>query len=257
MPTGHAGISQRSLATLAFLGSAGVASWGGTSIVVLHTPAKAVIAADSKTTIRGARGPIGAIETCKIHTVDDAVFVTAGTVGGSGLDVEQIATESMKGGGSLLERVGRFEGHIKQPLLGHLRALHAEDPARLVRDFSEGVVLDIAFVRMEGGRPSVYVRGYRLGPVANGSPTLTVQRSDCPGADCKGPLNALILGDQDAARATAVSLLGNRDVPDDLVVPAVKIVEAQAAATPVTVGGAVTVIQVDHAGLHWIHKGHC
>ena len=158
-----------------------------TAQVAIRTPDEIVIGADSE--VDDAAGlPVG--KTCKIRRLGLSIFIT--TMGMSedqptrfnAFDIAE--KSSSRTTGSILAKVDAIEAAIDVSLKNALTRFKRDTPRDFQANAIERTPLSIIVAGLEKNVLVIYGRTFRVGSyAADGTVTLTVDRVECPGRECK------------------------------------------------------------------------
>ncbi len=213
---------------------------GGTSIVILITPDKIVVGADSKAVSSQVD------KMCKIFKTGSIYWALSGIIGTpeTGYSVASIIKKSYIPGQSVEKLFPVFKRNVIEPLRQDLIYLQRERP----RDFA-GIryhPLEIAFWQFEGGKP-VIARVFYTTEIVNRRITLKSEEdtvSDCRLTDCT-PGIAVLLG---AREAITNYVKSHRDWALNLNASAYKFVTMAIGEQPTTVGPPINILTIRQDG---------
>jgi hypothetical protein len=224
-------------------------SASATAVAILETPKEIVVAADSRSVDEAGKPKP---DECKIREVDGAFFVVNGlsrdTASQPQLNVISLATDALTGGGSLGERVARFDGLILTPLQAAVdRIMKSDSEGKTF--LLNGSALGINFFAFEDGAPILYNRRYTISRISG---KIQSEEHQCPGADCSRGRQQLLIrppaGPQDF-EARHPNLLD-----ENLVQAARLFVQEQVDAKLPDVGLPIDIVQLTVHGTNWIDR---
>lgn len=233
-----------------------------TTIVLIRTPDRLIVGADSLMVnwqnVTGSR----ATYACKLHKEQSIFFAISGmgiAYSGTKFSAEQLIRDAISSSHSIKQAATQFVHDSTVPYALVAKAMRTEDPDgwRLIRQYhGEGITLAAIFFGLEQGVPTYVIVGFR---VSTGSRTkVSADIASCPGRACEDSVNgesAFVLGESGAAYhriggGDQVSFSKFRKTNGDLY--AVKqLIALEAAAVPREVGGPVHVVTLDAGGAHW------
>lgn len=234
----------------------------GTTVVLIRTPDRLVVGADSLfvkwQNITGPR----ATYACKLHKEQSIFFAISGmgiVYSATSFSAEQLVRDAISSSDSMREAAARFMHASIEPYARVAKAMRTEDPEgwHLVRQYhGTGITLLVIFFGLEHGVPTYAIVGFR---VSTGSrPRVSADIASCPGRACEGSVNgesSLVLGESDAAYRRiggAAQVLFSRFHNANGDLRTVKqLIALEASAVPHAVGGPVHIVTVDAAGEHW------
>lgn len=233
-----------------------------TTIVLIRTPDRLVVGADSL--MVKWQEVAGSQETyaCKLHKEQSIFFAISGmgvVYSKSNFSAEQLIRDAISSSHSIKEAATRFMHASTGPYALVAKAMKTEDPDgwQLITQYhGQGITLAAIFFGVEEGVPTYSIVGFR---VSTGSRTkVSVDIASCPGRACEESVNgesAFVLGESDAAYhriggGDQNSFSRFRNANGDL--HTVKqLIAVEASAVPRAVGGPVHIVTLDAAGEHW------
>ena len=141
-----------------------------TSIIAVKDEHRIVIGADSKVTLVG--GPPDNIISSKIVQVGSTFFALSGLAyePSTRFNAYSIAAKSCQEGGSILEKVERFESFVSARLvrtMEHVKEIKTEE---YERSYGEECCLTIIFFGIENDAPVIYMSNFEKTDDNDGSP---------------------------------------------------------------------------------------
>jgi hypothetical protein len=231
-----------------------VAMLGGsaraTTILAIRTPTGVTLGADSKLFT-----PDHSVNflACKIGVANGVVFAQSGIL--EILDrnyrAAEFASTALWGLGNIADRVASFEQAITPRLTAIVEEIRTSLPDLFHRLYENGPALESIFAGVEKGVRVFHQRAFVA--KAEMPLSLEIRRSSCPGDSCRG---FAVLGHGDALMA---EWLRRPKLMQEVGVEATirHLIETQASAVPVDVGGPISIVEVTGSGIHWLSKGKC
>jgi hypothetical protein len=233
----------------AFFGLLCVSFSHATSIVVIRTPDHIIVASDSL-----FRTGSGQEMGCKIKHEGVVYFATAGIVENdhTGFNVNNIAQLAIQQGFYDVKSSARlFSSMVITPFAGALEELRRKHPDFYARHVEHRPQpLQVVFMRRSAAPAFVVIYLTVESPI--GVPVKVRSHSvECPGDGCPNGYGARLLGDTDAAqRASEVNAFWGAGEVEGVR----KLVEAEIAAAPDSVGPPIDILRLDINGPHWINQ---
>jgi len=228
-----------------------------TAIVVVKIPTGVFIGADSKEVLRGT-GADQTSSACKIRQVGDIFVASSGTYRTYfasepvQFDAFTIARDSLKGPGTIEERVAAFEKQVQPALSAAMQDMHDRLPADYSKYIEGKAALEVAFVGIEKGSSVVLVRQFMASASTSGKVSIATHPDDCPG-DCPGGNLAAFLGlnEEMAAYADAhAHEIWKADIPQAIE----QLIRLEIVKYPKFVGEPIDVLRVDNNGATWVQR---
>ncbi len=220
-----------------------------TSIVVIRTPDHIIVASDSL-----FRTGSGQEMGCKIKHEGVVYFASAGIVenNNTGFKVNNIAQLAIQQGFYDVKSSARvFSSMVITPFIGALEELRRKHPDFYARQVEHRPQpLQVVFMRRSTAPAFVVIYLTVESPI--GVPVKVKSHSlECPGDGCPNGYGARLLGDTDAAqRASKAAGFWNAGEVEG----ARKLVEAEIADAPGSVGPPIDILRLDINGPHWIFQ---
>ncbi len=220
-----------------------------TSIVILRSPDRIYIGADSRREYRDATGFYSG-SVCKIVPSGHLFFVASGLTYANNEQVADIGAAAGRAGNSVLSAIEIFRSRMQEFLP---RALAAEGQIR--QSFSESrnaLVLESAFIGIQDHLATVSVEWYRRsGTAAN--PQVTTDRRTYSSA-APGRYDFIFLGKRNAIDR----YLGGRTPlvrgEDGAVALITRLIEVEAAESAETTALPIDILELDGFGSHWLQR---
>ncbi|MBV9297102.1 MAG: hypothetical protein JO145_16135 [Acidobacteriaceae bacterium] len=226
-----------------------VSALHATSIVILRSPTRVYIGADSRREYRNASGFYPG-SVCKIVPAGNLFFVASGLTYANDENVADIGVEAGRGGASVLSAIEIFRSRMQEFLP---RALTAEGELRQSLNASRnGLVLESGFVGIQDGLATVSVEWYRRNGTAV-TPRVTTDRRTYSSAT-PGRYDFIFLG----KRRAIDQYLGGR-MPlvrgdSDAVALITRLIEVEAAESPDTTAPPIDIVELDPSGSRWLQR---
>jgi hypothetical protein len=167
-------------------------------------------------------------------------------------NADAIARKYMSQTGSVASRVDHFEVAMRARLTSLMIEMQKTDRPWFDSRINKPV-LDCVFGTLEGGRPSVFRRQFRM-QMENSKVNIETVRLDCPG-NCAPGDTITELGFAEAMEATlrATPNLWDQGIADGLR----SLIKAEIEACPKSVGPPIAIVRLDAHGLTWLCRGAC
>lgn len=225
-------------------------SASATIILVVRTADVILLAADSKATYYGTGTP-GPSVVCKIFPIHSGFVAISGlarSLKGGGFDPKLIAENAFQTKKPFAEHVRTAERMVIENSRDLLHYLRLQEPDAYAQAMKGDGFLSMLFVTFEDKTPLIAGRQFRYDE--NRGESEIIKAFDCPGKDCPG------------SRGLYFGYMGNiSSLSEDMKYQLLHTVDAQLLrtaiqkqieATPETVGGPITILQIDDNGPHWI-----
>lgn len=220
-----------------------------TSIVILRSPDRVYIGADSRREYRDANGFYSA-SVCKIVPAGPLFFVASGLTYANNQQVADIGVDAARTGDSVLSAIEFFRRRMQEFLP---RALAAE--GELQQSFNqsrEGLVLESGFIGIQNGLATVSIEWYRRSGTA-ALPRVTTDRRTYS-STVPGRYDFIFLGKRRAIDRYA----GGRSIPvrsdSDAIALITRLINLEAADSPDTTAPPVDIVELDSFGPHWLQR---
>jgi len=244
--------SSQSLAGLCILILAFSPQLFATTVVVIRTPQRVIIAADSLAAANDKH-----FQTCKIGTNKQfpISFAIAGSVqdngGFSAIDLAETAISTSP---DVQSAAHKFELSTTLPFENFVRRRRRDDPAAFKKLLTEPEPLQVAFAAVEKNVP-IYVIAYFTVTVRGQAISVAAHENRCPGNGCPSGRGADILGENGAARIQVKNPAFWSGL--DPLSAARKLAEIEIAEYPEIVGPPISILTIDATGTHWNDRGEC
>jgi hypothetical protein len=218
-----------------------------TAIAIIRTTQELAIAADSLA-VDGTGSRMENNE-CKIREVGGVLFAVNGLAAekNSGLDVLALAMETFRGGGSLSERITKFENLVMTPLQSAVNRILQNDSSG--RKFIlEHAVLGVNFAAIENNIPALYGRRFTI---SSDDPIIKIERHQCPGSDCPNGEITVLTGPEKYKKQFYKE---NPVLSGDLAEMARKFVQAQIDENVPDVGPPIDLVLLTANGVKWMQR---
>jgi len=233
-----------------------------TTIVLIRTPDRLIVGADSLMVEWQNVTNSQAIYACKLHKERSIFFAISGmgvVYSGTNFSAEHLIRDAISSSHSIKEAATQFMHTSTVPYARVVKAMRTADPYgwQLIRQYhGGGITLAAIFFGLERGVPTYVIVGFRVstGPITKVSADI----ASCPGRACEDSVNgeaALVLGESNAAYhqiggEDQNSFKKFRHAIGDL--HTVKqLIALEAVAVPHAVGGPVHIVTLDAGGEHW------
>jgi hypothetical protein len=230
----------RTIAVLLALG----AQLGATSIVILRSPERIYIGADSR---RVYRDPAATFEgtVCKIVPAGQFYFVASGLTYANDEQVADIGTEAGRNGHSMKSAVELLKRRMQEFLP---RALASEKQIeREAASARPSLVLETAFAGMENGEAVVAVQLYRK----SGDGRVKIE-THTYGSSTPGRYDFIFLGKRraidDRLRGQFPEIRSDRDAAAFVT----QMIELEISEAPETTARPIDVLKLDGSGARWL-----
>ncbi|MGA8028347.1 MAG: hypothetical protein WB992_14480 [Bryobacteraceae bacterium] len=225
-----------------------------TSIVILRSPSRVYIGADSRRTYRDSNNASYAGSICKIVPAGPLFFVASGLTYANNRQVADIGADAGRTGRSVLYAMEAFRGRM-QVFLPSALAAQREVEQSYVGD-RQGLVLESAFIGFENGLATVTVEWYSKNGTAS-NPRVTTDRRTYSSA-IPGRYDFIFLGkrraiDQYLARRTP-------SVRNDASAVAwiTRLIGLEASESPESTALPIDILELDTFGPRWLeHRAAC
>ena len=225
----------------------------GTSVAILRTPKRVVVAADSHF---GVSGPtVG----CKIKSGRNISYAMAGLIQDSRSKFypDALAMDVAKHSPTVADAVDRFEklavpqfAKAVSRIKGDAPHIYNAEIKRVPEPFQ------IVFFAVESNVPLFIVSYFTVVESSKGV-TVTPHRKECPGSACESSGRTIIMLGENSA-ATKLSSNPTFWVGINDPISAVrKLVQTEIDAVPSRVQPPISILSIDTGGLRWIEKGKC
>lgn len=223
-----------------------------TSIVVLITSNYIIIGADSKRMIINAENNFTVNETvCKIRTVNDYCFASAGFVASSasGYSSDKVIKQVLSKTTSIKNAVRQIQKELTAVLQAELNCQKKHQPKQYLKSMeSKDHLLEIVLLRVVNQKPQAFILGFEVENAERG--TVQSYVKDC-GTDCvaTGP-KLVFLGEYSGMEKYLADPHQNED-------PAIlvnQLILSQSKITPRSVGAPISLAKINAAGLEWIKQ---
>lgn len=227
-----------------------------TTVVIIRSPTRIVIAADSKAeqwkTGKAREAPPTA---CKIRQSGGVAFASTGLVLDPQFNADKLTGRYLSQSGSLEDRVKRLTSETTKQFLEVARRFQRAMPEQYKEAVAESKtqgMLTIVFAGINRGITQIAVVVFRVTNGSLGNPVEVVPSlTFCPGILCpaSAPTQSSVYG-QNAAAYNAIHAGGFWTT--DNVADARRIIDIEIRDQPATVGPPVDVLVIDDTSMHWI-----
>ena len=226
-------------------------SRGDTAIVVIWTPDRTIIAADSLTKL--LHPPYTISSKCKIIQARDVFFTASGMTGSEAdiFDIRASVTEAAKQGGNIASIAAKLESLIANPLKIQIEWLRKNAPADYEKRINSGrrVFLNVIFAGLEGGKPVLYWIEY-MATHADPTPvTFKTISQNCP-TNCTNVPAFVIPGLHDKIR----EYMGSHDMPRNQSLASIAEQLVTLEIDGIEAGHPIDVLEITKAGGKWIKR---
>lgn len=220
-----------------------------TSIVILRSPDRIYIGADSR---RLYRDPAATFEgsVCKIVPAGSFFFVASGLTYANDEQVADLGAEAGRNAQSIKSALELFRRRIREFLPQALAAAgqieHTPDnPA-------SSLVLEAAFIGMQGGASSVNVEWYRRsGPLSNAH--LTTDRRTY-GSRTPGHYDFIFLGKHRAIDDYLDGHFPSIHSDSEATAFITQMIDLEIADSPESTASPIDIVELDGSGTHWLRR---
>lgn len=228
------------LAVLCWLGPA-----GATTVVGVRTKSAIIVGADG----RGASAPGGASAACKIRGCGSGFAALAGSLENDA-NVLDALSRACADGANPSEMADQFATGIKASFSGATSRLKQRVAQPAHQGQAGGPLISALFFAMVQGEPAFARRDVFVADDG----ALRISSHTCPGnCDAQQQMNVFMMGDTERAAELlrAEPMLLAIEPPLGLIN---RLIDAQASATPASVGRPIDVLTIDKRGARWLQR---
>jgi hypothetical protein len=223
-----------------------------TTIIGAQTESAIILGADSLIVDAGALdAQVGTKRyECKIASAMNVVWAVQGLRGadfpsGRRFNVDEIASQAIKGGGNLEARIDAFKNLVLPPLYYTLRGIRQAQPENF-KAMDGKAILEIVFAAFDGGRTVLTKRSFE---VRISGPDFTIE----PVKNDGRPGQILTAGYIEALQAWFKKPPPNWKPTADWLFQIISREEKINS----NVGGEISIVTIDKTGSHWNRRGAC